>query len=143
MHTQGSHRLTCRLRAGRLMLVIALIGGSAISAGIASAAPPEQTQQTATHTVSIKIQNFKFVPATVAVVPGTRIVWTNLDEVAHSVVSDNGAFSASSPLNKGDAYSVVLSIPGDYLYHCGIHSFMQGTIRVIAARSGDSGLAQP
>ena len=74
---------------------------------------------------------------------GARIVWTNLDEVAHTIVSDDGAFLASSSLNTGGTYSVVLSALGNYHYHCGIHSFMQGTIRVIAASSGDSSVAQP
>ena len=70
--------------------------------------------------------------------PGIRIVWANLDAVAHSIVSDNGAFPASSPLNTGNTYSLVLSTPGNYSYHCGIHSFMRGDIRIVAATVGDS-----
>lgn len=143
MQTQHAHLLMRRLWASRLLFGFVLIGAGAITACTAVSALPDQTQSATIQTVKIKIQNFKFVPATVTVVPGTRIVWTNLDEVPHSIVSDNGMFATSAALNQNDSYSVVLSSPGNYPYHCGIHTFMQAEIQVLAAKPQNPSRARP
>lgn len=48
----------------------------------------------------------------------------------HEIASDNGAFATSAPLGGNATYSITLSAPGTYTYHCMIHPNMVGTIDV-------------
>jgi plastocyanin len=48
----------------------------------------------------------------------------------HEIASDNGAFATSAPLGGDATYSITLSAPGTYTYHCMIHPNMVGTINV-------------
>jgi plastocyanin len=50
---------------------------------IALAAPPDATAAA----TEIKIDNFTFAPQTVTVKVGTKITWTNSDDIPHTVVS--------------------------------------------------------
>jgi len=60
-----------------------------------------------------------------------RVRWVNADPgVAHMIVSDEGSFTASSPVSPGATYSVDVGQPGTYHYHCGIHPNMVGTLIV-------------
>jgi plastocyanin len=49
---------------------------------------------------------------------------------AHTIVSDDGSFAQSNNLGGNATYTVTLSTPGDYDYHCGVHPNMVGTITV-------------
>ncbi len=83
-------------------------------------------------------------PKTVALggAASVTVRWVNLDisnsgsymggstATSHEIASDNAAF-ATSPVLGGDAtYSITLSAPGTYTYHCMIHPNMVGTINV-------------
>ncbi|MGH8282684.1 MAG: cupredoxin domain-containing protein [Gammaproteobacteria bacterium] len=121
--------MATKLKLQALLLLSAVIvigaGGGIFMSAMADNVQPPQVQ--------INIQNFKFSPAKVSVEPGTTVVWTNLDDVIHTVVSDTDGFRSSGQLSKSDSYSLKLNKPGDYPYHCGIHPFMQGVIRVISS----------
>lgn len=80
--------------------------------------------------VEIRMKNMSYQPRDLVVLVGTKITWTNTDSVAHDVVSDSNAWSASPLLNKGESFSVTLLTEGTYAYHCTPHSFMTGTITV-------------
>jgi len=66
-----------------------------------------------------------------------RVVWTNNDEVAHTVVSDNGYSNKqigrfeSRLVEPNDTYEYVFPDVGTYQYHCDIHPWMRGTIEII------------
>jgi plastocyanin len=72
--------------------------------------------------------------------PNVTVRWINKDisggdytsgtAVIHNVTSDNGAFPASGSMGGNGTYSVTLSTPGDYAYHCSIHPNMVGTVTV-------------
>jgi plastocyanin len=47
----------------------------------------------------------------------------------HTIVADDGSFS-SSYLTAGQTYSYTFTKAGTYIYHCGIHKTMAGTIIV-------------
>lgn len=49
---------------------------------------------------------------------------------AHQIMSDNGAFATSPLLGGNGTYSISLSAPGTYTYHCAIHPNMVGEIDV-------------
>jgi plastocyanin/predicted lipoprotein with Yx(FWY)xxD motif len=79
-----------------------------------------------------------FYPNNITVVVGinSTVVWTNNDAVTHSVVSfsvPSGAQAFSDvSLAPGGTFSVTLTVPGTYKYHCTIHPWMIGTIVVVS-----------
>jgi plastocyanin len=70
-----------------------------------------------------------FTPPTLTVPAGTTVTWGNNDVTTHTVTSDAGLFDSSN-LNSGNAFTFKFDNPGQYKYHCTIHSFMNGTIVV-------------
>jgi plastocyanin len=80
-------------------------------------------------TVHVAIENLAFVPARIVVSPGTRIVWTNKDQLAHTSTADQGLWE-SGQLNSGDDFSRAFKRTGTFKYHCTIHPFMHGAITV-------------
>jgi plastocyanin len=83
------------------------------------------------HRASITIGNFDFSPQTLVVTAGTRLVWINHDDAPHTVKGvDKGSPIASSPLDTGDEYTLVIAQPGTYKYFCTLHPMMVGTIVV-------------
>ncbi len=79
---------------------------------------------------SVNIQNYAFSPATLTVSVGTTVTWTNLDSVPHKIVSDSGSELGSADLNNGGTYTHTFNTAGTYAYHCGIHTYMKGTVVV-------------
>jgi plastocyanin len=80
---------------------------------------------------AVTIDNFTFTPATLTVKPGTRVVWTNNDDMPHTVVSAlSPPLFKSKALDTDDSFSSVFDKPGTYPYFCGLHPHMQGTIVV-------------
>lgn len=81
----------------------------------------------------VEIGNFSFSPMTLTVVAGTKVTWTNHDDIPHTVVSDDDPhLFKSPPLDTDDAYSVIFQKPGTYRYFCSVHPKMVGTIIVKA-----------
>ncbi len=68
-------------------------------------------------------------PSSLTVAAGQPITWTNDDSVNHTVTSDNGLWD-SGQLAPGHTFTLTLTKPGTYTYHCSNHPFMQGTIVV-------------
>ncbi len=83
---------------------------------------------------AIVIQTFAYDPNPVDVSVGTKITWTDNDQINHTVTSGTrekptkvfDGFLA----NKGATYSKVFNNPGTYTYFCSIHPGMNGTINV-------------
>lgn len=78
---------------------------------------------------SVTIANFAFSPKTLTVKMGTKVTWTNMDSVTHTVTADQGAFN-SGPLASGNNFSFTFTKAGSYAYHCMIHPTMMATIVV-------------
>jgi len=70
-----------------------------------------------------------FTPSTLTVPVGTTVTWGNNDVTTHTVTSDTGVFNSNN-LNAGNMFQFKFDNPGQYKYHCTIHSFMNGTIVV-------------
>jgi plastocyanin len=82
----------------------------------------------------VVIRTFQFAPDTVRVNAGTHVVWTNTDEIEHTITSgtpeaQDGRFNGVVD-ERGASYSVVLKNAGTYRYFCDRHRFMNGTIIV-------------
>jgi plastocyanin len=99
--------------------------------GIETPADPQASAQEATVPTSVDINNFDFSPMMLTIKPGTKVTWTNHDDVPHTVVSaDDPAQFKSPPLDTDDAFSFVFTKPGTYKYFCSVHPTMVGTIVV-------------
>lgn len=87
--------------------------------------------------------NLSFLPATITVVRGVNntITWIDQDSTPHTVTSTlipSGANPFDSgTLNKGDKFTVTLTVPGTYEYHCSFHpGWMKGMITVVVGGYG-------
>jgi plastocyanin len=89
--------------------------------------------QSAAPSGSISIDNFTFNPPTLTVKAGTKVTWTNKDDIPHGIGSANNAFTRSKALDTDDSFSFTFATPGTYQYFCYIHPHMTGTIVVQAA----------
>ena len=140
--------------AGALVGVgVAVTSGGSGSAAMATTAPPRTSKPVAAPpsttpvtsapapppaapapaaTVSVRIVNFKFTPATMTIKAGTTVTWTNSDAVGHTVNFHANGINSPSVLNQGDKFSHTFSTAGTYAYICDIHPFMHGTIVVTA-----------
>ena len=81
-------------------------------------------------TVTVQIVDGKFVPDAVTLKPLDTIMWVNMDETAHSIVSDNGTLLKSKKLLKGESFGFTSATAGTVSYHCGIHSSMKGKFTI-------------
>ena len=87
--------------------------------------------QASTSTQTVEITKMAFGSGELTVKPGTRVTWTNRDQVPHTVTSkDKGGVLASQGLDTGDSYSYTFTRAGDYAYHCTVHPFMTGVVHV-------------
>jgi plastocyanin len=72
----------------------------------------------------------------VTVAKGTKVVWTNTSDAAHTITPDTAnAFTASSTVAEDQTYSFVFTTAGTFSYHCSIHSYMKATITVTSSPS--------
>jgi plastocyanin len=82
----------------------------------------------------VTIKTFAFGPKTLDVPVGTSVVWTNADDIEHTVTSGTPESQDSAfdqPLGtRGDSATVRFDSVGTWSYFCKRHSFMRGEIRV-------------
>jgi plastocyanin len=69
------------------------------------------------------------VPADLTVPAGTTVVWTNHDDVEHTVTASDNSFSSPSIQTDGQ-FSYTFSTPGTYSYFCALHPFMTAKVIV-------------
>ena len=109
-----------------------LIGRTALalvaSALILGGAGPDGSES------GVTVQLFQFKPGQLEVKAGTRVAWTNQDDITHTVTSGtaeqrDGRFELGLD-GRGAAGAVKLDTPGTYPYFCSRHQSMRGEIRV-------------
>lgn len=79
-------------------------------------------------TISIGAPGDGFVPSTITVKRGTRVTWTNRDNMVHNVSGPNWN---SGDLEYQESYTKIYDTVGSFDYNCSIHPAMQGTINVV------------
>jgi manganese oxidase len=93
---------------------------------------PARSQGAPIATAAIRV--FQFQPGALDVRAGTRVMWTNQDDIAHTVTSGvpggpDGRFDL--PLaGKGVTASATFSDPGAFPYFCTRHASMRGQVVV-------------
>jgi plastocyanin len=80
-------------------------------------------------TAEVKIDNFSFGPVLLTVAPGTKVTWTNRDDIPHTIVADDKTFK-SKALDTDETFSYTFDKPGTYPYFCSIHPHMTGKVVV-------------
>jgi len=85
-------------------------------------------------TVMVDIQVFQFMPNALEVKAGTTVIWTNKDNIEHSITNGvpgklGGKFD-SGFFTQGKTFSFTFTEPGEYPYFCMRHNSMQGMVRV-------------
>jgi amicyanin len=103
------------------------LGAIGLALAVAILASPARAADT-----EVKIDNFTYNPQTITVKAGTTVVWTNHDDIPHTVTSKTGAFK-SKALDTDDKFSFTFTTPGSYDYFCALHPHMTGTIVVEAS----------
>jgi plastocyanin len=94
--------------------------------GLAASASAADTELT--------VRLFQFQPAEVSVTPGSRVVWTNQDDIKHTVTSGlpgrpDGRFNLALA-GKGATAAHRFAEAGVHRYFCERHENMRGEIRV-------------
>jgi plastocyanin len=111
------------------VIILALALGLSACAGGANGDAAKQPGTPVADPV-IAIQGMEFVDGTVTVEAGTTVTWEWSDgSMQHNVVFDD----FESPLQSSGTYEHTFEEIGTYDYHCQPHSFMTGTIFVVAA----------
>ncbi len=81
--------------------------------------------------MAVGIDNFVFTPAEVTVPAGTRVVWTNRDDIPHVVASAaTPPLFRSKAMDTDDSFAFTFDRPGRYPYFCALHPHMQGVVVV-------------
>lgn len=79
----------------------------------------------------VTIDNFSFITPELTVPVGTTVVWTNRDDIPHTVVgADQPRAFASAPLDTGDQFSHRFDHAGRFTYFCSLHAHMRGVVVV-------------
>lgn len=84
-----------------------------------------------------QIRNFVPKEARTIINIDNKVIWTNEDTVAHTVISDenySNAFTGtfrSGMIDPGRDYTYVFIEQGIYKYHCDIHPWMNAQIQIL------------
>ncbi len=82
-------------------------------------------------TAQVTIGNFTFSPAVLTVARGTRVTWTNHDDMPHTVTSAEDPARMHSPvLDTEESYALTFDTPGDFRFFCSLHPQMQSRVEV-------------
>lgn len=81
--------------------------------------------------VEVKIVEYKFVPETLTVKPGTTVKWVNQEKrTSHSIIFEKEGLPESERLFPGESWQRTFEQPGTYPYTCGPHPEMRAVIEV-------------
>ncbi|HVY76984.1 MAG TPA: cupredoxin domain-containing protein [Solirubrobacterales bacterium] len=92
------------------------------------AAPAAGPPAGASAAKAVRIEGFEFLPGTLRVNKGARVVFTNSSSVVHTA-TDRGAFDTGR-IKAGGSVAARFRQRGTFRYHCKIHPFMRGKIVV-------------
>jgi plastocyanin len=81
--------------------------------------------------VAVAIDNFSFKDPVITVGVGTRVTWTNRDDIPHTVTADGiPPGFRSHPLDTGEQFAMQFDKAGSFRYFCSLHPKMRGTVIV-------------
>jgi plastocyanin len=77
----------------------------------------------------VRVANFTFDPPVLEVRVGSKVTWTNQDDIVHVIKEKDGAFH-SGVLDTDGTFSQTFDRAGTVEYFCAIHPHMTGRIVV-------------
>ncbi len=77
----------------------------------------------------VKIDNFTFAPNALTIRKGTEVIWTNNDDIPHTIVAI-GSSLRSKTIDTDRTFSYLFDKTGTFNYICGLHPHMKGKIVV-------------
>jgi plastocyanin len=98
---------------------------------VAASARGKTLSATPAGPVTVHISNFTFGPKMATVKVGQTIIWTNDDDIPHTVVATDKSFR-SKVLDTGQSFSFTFTKPGQVAYFCSLHPMMTGKVTVTA-----------
>lgn len=106
--------------------------GLVIAAGIVAACSKsnEFSNNGITADAIIYMKGSAYSPADITLVPGSKIVWMNDDNMIHTVTANDSSFS-SADINPGATYTRTFDSLGIYNYHCMHHPGMTGVVKIV------------
>jgi plastocyanin len=105
-----------RVTVGSLVLL-------ALAGCLGGAAAPQES--------AVNIDNFAFTPTEITIAPGTTVVWTNRDDIPHTVTSaDMPKLFKSAPMDTDEHFAHRFDHAGRFAYFCSLHAHMQGVVVV-------------
>ncbi len=131
--TAGTYGYVCELHGGMSGTIVVTGTGTGTTPAPTPAptlAPTPAPTAAPAGTVSVTIGDDYFSPATVSVIPGTTVTWTNRGSRSHTVT---GVGAGSGMLRPGESYSMRFDTAGGFSYACEFHPQMSGTVLVAAA----------
>ena len=129
-------------------IVALLFAACAVPSGGTS---PQAQDKSPSGTAAVTVKGIAFGPKVIEAQAGERIIWTNEDDVLHTVTSGlpqkqgipgvsegkpsrpDGAFDADLD-GAGSTFETTIDEPGTYPYFCEVHSGMQGEVRVTSPK---------
>jgi plastocyanin len=87
----------------------------------------------------VTVQDFSFSPTPLAVGQGGSVQWHNNGPSQHASTSDIGLWSTPTIAPSTTSTAIPFKAAGVYAYHCSIHPFMHGKVRVPIEVSPASG----
>jgi plastocyanin len=114
---------------GLACIMLALVGWV-----ISGSLPPAAAEGPGGTEAQVAVQLFQFRPNPMEVGVGTRVTWTNSDDINHTVTSGtperrDGRFDGRLS-GKGTNFSFDFTQPGAFPYYCARHQSMRGEIVV-------------
>ena len=98
-------------------------------AGTSSRVEAQQAAAPAGKVVEVKVDNFSFSPQTITIAAGTTVIWTNRDDIPHTVVSDDKVFK-SKVLDTDEKFTYTFDKAGNFPYFCSVHPKMTAKVIV-------------
>ncbi len=138
------HNRILGVLVGILLVVGLALGGLGVAIAWGHRADSQLSQQQLSQVAPVVGVTHVFIrsqradvydPATIQVVHGTAVTWTNQDTVPHSVVlsyavTGSSDLWTSGVLTTGQSASYTFMSPGRYVYHCSLHVGMIGVVLV-------------
>ena len=114
-----------------VVAVAAAAGCAAVGSDQATPKPSSSMAPQPPPTTQVSIDNFTFAPDKLVISAGTKVTWTNHDDVPHTATSSTKprAFD-SGAMDTDQQFSHVFSTPGVYPYFCAVHPHMTAQITV-------------
>jgi plastocyanin len=142
--------------ARRSIAVVVLLGALGAPAAARAAAPHDMPMPPATPQASVMVpaeapvvigmKGKLFNPGTADALAGEPVTWVNDDGTAHDVATFAAGFD-SGRMEIGARFSQTFAEQGTYEYHCTLHRFMFGSVRVfglaLGAGTRSAGPGQP